>query len=61
MNYFFLIPISVFLGLVALYGFYWSLRNDQYDDLAGAAERILPQGDAEDRPLPPHAGERKDG
>ncbi|MBB5702280.1 cbb3-type cytochrome oxidase maturation protein [Ochrobactrum daejeonense] len=37
----FLIPIALFLGLLGLIGFLWSLKNGQYDDLDGAANRIL--------------------
>jgi cbb3-type cytochrome oxidase maturation protein len=41
MSYFFLIPVSIALGLTGLGAFFWSLRHDQYDDLDGAAARIL--------------------
>lgn len=44
----FLIPISLLLGLAGLTAFFWSLRSGQYEDLQGAAERILL--DDEDRP-----------
>ena len=37
----FLIPIALFMGLLGLGAFLWSLRNGQYEDLDGAAERIL--------------------
>ena len=37
----FLIPISLVLGLIGLAGFLWALRSRQYDDLDGAAARIL--------------------
>ena len=37
----YLIPIAVFLGAIGLAAFFWSLKNGQYDDLDGAAERIL--------------------
>lgn len=37
----YLIPISLILGGVALGAFFWCLKNDQYEDLDGAAERIL--------------------
>lgn len=37
----FLIPIALFLGGVGLAAFMWTVRNDQYDDLDGAAHRIL--------------------
>lgn len=37
----FLIPVALFLGLMGLVAFLWSLKNGQYDDLDGAASRIL--------------------
>ena len=40
-DYFYLIPIALGLGLTALAAFMWSLKSGQYDDLDGAAERIL--------------------
>ena len=36
-----LIPVALFLGLLGLAGFLWTLRSGQYDDLDGAASRIL--------------------
>ncbi|MCZ8321035.1 MAG: cbb3-type cytochrome oxidase assembly protein CcoS [Novosphingobium sp.] len=36
-----LIPIALGLGGLGLAAFFWSLRNGQYDDLEGAASRIL--------------------
>lgn len=48
-DFFYLIPIALGLGIAGLAGFMWSLRSGQYDDLDGAAERIL-QDDG-DRPL----------
>ena len=36
-----LIPASLFLGLLGLAAFLWSLRHDQYDDPKGDAARIL--------------------
>ena len=36
-----LIPIALALGLLGLGAFLWALRSGQYDDLDGAAERIL--------------------
>lgn len=41
MDFFYLIPIALGLGLIGLAAFMWSLKNGQYDDLDGAAERIL--------------------
>ncbi len=43
-----LIPVALFLGVVGLAAFLWSLRSGQYDDLDGAAERIL--RDDEEKP-----------
>ncbi|MCB1461473.1 MAG: cbb3-type cytochrome oxidase assembly protein CcoS [Nitratireductor sp.] len=37
----FLIPIALFLGALGLFAFLWSLKSGQYDDLDGAAWRIL--------------------
>lgn len=37
----FLVPLALVLGGAALAAFLWSLRSGQYDDLDGAAERIL--------------------
>ncbi len=36
-----LIPLALLLGLLGLVGFLWALRTRQYDDLDGAAARIL--------------------
>lgn len=37
----YLIPAALFLGLIGLAGFMWSIKNDQYDDLDGATYRAL--------------------
>lgn len=37
----YLIPITLGLGLIGLIAFLWSLKNKQYEDLEGAANRIL--------------------
>ncbi|UNK39478.1 cbb3-type cytochrome oxidase assembly protein CcoS [Shinella sp. H4-D48] len=44
----FLIPIALFLGALGLAAFLWSLKSGQYDDVEGAAWRVLDDGD--DRP-----------
>ena len=41
----FLVPLALFLGLAALFAFLWSLRNGQYDDVEGAAVRVLDDSD----------------
>jgi cbb3-type cytochrome oxidase maturation protein len=37
----FLAPAALFMGAIGLAAFLWSLRSGQYDDLKGAAHRIL--------------------
>jgi cbb3-type cytochrome oxidase maturation protein len=44
-----LIPAALFLGAVGLGAFLWSLRSGQFDDLDGAAVRILNED------APPHS------
>ena len=36
-----LVPCSLFLGLLALAAFLWTIRGQQYEDMKGDAERIL--------------------
>ena len=47
-----LIPIALVLGLIGLGGFLWSMRSGQFDDLEGAAWRVLLDDD-EDEPRTP--------
>ena len=37
----YLVPTALGLGLIGLFAFLWSLRAGQYDDLEGAALRVL--------------------
>jgi cbb3-type cytochrome oxidase maturation protein len=37
----YLIPVALGLGALGLAAFLWSLKSGQYDDLDGAAARIL--------------------
>ena len=46
----FLIPAALALGLLGLVAFLWSMRTGQYDDLDGAAERILFDDDPREDP-----------
>lgn len=41
----YLIPAALVLGLIGLGGFLWALKSGQYDDLDGAAYRILFEDD----------------
>ena len=45
----YLVPIALALGLTGLAAFLWSLRNGQYDDMDGAAIRILSDDDVQDQ------------
>ncbi|HEY9569111.1 MAG TPA: cbb3-type cytochrome oxidase assembly protein CcoS [Thalassobaculum sp.] len=45
-----LVPIVLAMGIVALLAFLWSMRSNQYEDLDGAAERVLLDRQ-EDRPI----------
>ena len=36
-----LIPVALGLGLSGLAAFFWSVRDGQYDDIDGAALRVL--------------------
>lgn len=44
-NLLILIPVALFLGGLGLAAFLWALRSGQYDDLDGAASRILQDDD----------------
>jgi cbb3-type cytochrome oxidase maturation protein len=49
----YLIPIALLLGLCGLAGFLWAMLSGQFEDLDGAAERILFD---DDDPEPPPRG-----
>ncbi|MEM7666268.1 MAG: cbb3-type cytochrome oxidase assembly protein CcoS [Pseudomonadota bacterium] len=36
-----LIPIALLMGAAGLAAFFWAMRSGQYDDMDGAANRIL--------------------
>ena len=42
-----LIPIALGLGLLGLAAFFWAMRKGQFEDLDGAAQRILIDDDDE--------------
>lgn len=54
-----LVPIALLMGLIGLCAFLWSMRHGQYEDLDGAAERILINAD---QPIPDRAiKDKQDG
>lgn len=50
----YLIPAALFLGLLGLGAFLWSVRSGQYDDLDGASWRALFDDDDTARPSTPN-------
>lgn len=44
----YLIPVALFLGLLGLGAFLWSLKSGQFEDLDGAAHRVLFDDDEDD-------------
>jgi cbb3-type cytochrome oxidase maturation protein len=44
----YLVPAALGLGLLGLAAFLWSLKSGQYEDLDGAALRILRDDDLKD-------------
>ncbi len=53
-----LIPIALLLGVSGLAAFFWAIRSGQFEDLDGAAMRIL--GD-DDEPGRESQGENDEG
>jgi len=43
----YLLPLAIGLGLIGLFAFLWSLRSGQYNDMEGAAMRVLSDDDVE--------------
>jgi cbb3-type cytochrome oxidase maturation protein len=41
----YLVPMALALGLTGLAAFLWSLRSGQYEDMDGAALRVLEDDD----------------
>ena len=55
----YLIPIALLLGGLGLAAFLWSLKSGQFDDLDGAAHRILFDDDEAEGPKQKPAGRRR--
>lgn len=41
----YLLPMALALGLTGLFAFLWSLKSGQFDDVEGAALRVLSDED----------------
>ncbi len=46
----YLVPLALGLGLAGLFAFLWSLNSGQYEDLDGAAVRVLSDDDLRQEP-----------
>jgi cbb3-type cytochrome oxidase maturation protein len=55
----YLIPVALFLGLIGLAAFMWALKSGQFEDLDGAAERILFDDDEAPDAPPRHPDDKK--
>ena len=53
----YLIPIAIGLGGIALAAFLWSIKSGQFDDMDGAASRIL----FDDEPLSAETEDAENG
>lgn len=36
-----LVPVALGLGILGLLTFFWAMRHEQFEDLDGAAQRVL--------------------
>ncbi|PAU76205.1 cbb3-type cytochrome oxidase assembly protein CcoS [Halomonas salipaludis] len=52
-----LIPLTLILLALAVWAFFWAVRNDQFEDLEGPAHRILFDEDEND--LTPEERQRR--
>jgi len=43
----YMVPLALGLGLIGLFAFLWALRSGQYNDVDGAALRVLSDDDLE--------------
>lgn len=43
----YMLPLALGLGLIGLFAFLWALRSGQYNDVDGAALRVLSDDDIE--------------
>ncbi len=56
----FLIPVALALGGIGLAAFLWTMKNNQYDDLEGAAHRILMDDEEYKSPEKPQSDKSRD-
>ncbi len=56
-----LLPLMLFLGLIAVGVFFWAARSGQFEDLEGEANRILMDEDLTPMKQSPQEGEAAEG
>ncbi len=54
----YLVPLALMLGGLGLVAFLWSLKSGQYEDLEGAAVRVLSDDDLPETPSDGRAADR---
>lgn len=47
-----LIPVSLGMGLIGLWAFFWAIRNNQFDDPDGDAWRVIAPQDEPKQGIP---------
>jgi cbb3-type cytochrome oxidase maturation protein len=55
----YLIPLALAMGAIGLAAFFWAMRNGQFDDMDGAALRILIDDEDEEAPDVTNNAERE--
>ena len=45
-----LLPLALLMGLLGLGAFFWALKRGQFEDLDGAANRILIDDEPDEQP-----------
>ena len=53
----FLIPLALMMGMAGLASFFWAMKVGQFDDLDGAANRILIEDDGPAEAVAPRAND----
>ncbi len=56
-----LIPVALLMGLSGLVFFFWAMRNGQFEDLDGAAQRVLIDDTPADAMLPEADESKEEG
>ena len=50
---YFLLPLSLVMAVIALIGFFWGVKKNQFDDLDSASIRMLFEDDLTSTPVIP--------